>query len=229
MANKQAQQELEQDPLLETFSKAQSFYDQNKSTVIGGIIAVVLIVGGSIGYYYYSSVQEDKAQELMGYATQYYLNGDYETALTGSDEDFTVGFEQIIDNYSITDAANLASYYAAVCEYNLGNPQEAINYIENYDVPDGIMGVSPVSFHAVLLTEINEHAEAANKYIEAAELDRNDSTTPYNYLEAANAYYDADNPAEAQRYAQIIVDEYSNSSQAEEAERLLGLLATAEL
>lgn len=227
MANKQAKQELEQDPLLETFSKAQSFYDRNKSAVIGGIVAFIVIVGGSLGYYYYSSAQEEEAQELMGYATQYYLNEDYETALTGSEADFTVGFEQIIDNYSMTDAANLATYYAAVCEYNLGNAQQAIAYIEDYDVPEGIMGVGPVSFHAVLLTELGEFEEAARKYVQAAELDENESTTSYNYLEAANAYYTAGNQEEAQTYAQLVVDQYSTSSHAEEAQRLLGMLATA--
>lgn len=228
MANKQAKQELEQDPLLETFSKAQSFYDRNKSAVIGGLIAVVVLVGGALGYYYYSSSQEEKAQELMGYATQYYLNGNYQAALTGSEADFTVGFEQIIDNYSMTDAANLAQYYAAVSEYNLGNAQQALSYMKEYEVPEGILGVGPLSFYGVLLTELGEHEQAAKKYVQAAKLDENSSTTPYNYLEAANAFYDAGNQAKAQEYAHLVVEDYPNSSQSEGAQRLLGMLAVAD-
>lgn len=225
MSKKQVKEELEQDILLETFSKAQSFYDQNKNTVIGAAIALVVIIGGSVGWYYYSTAQEQEAQRLMGTATQAYLQGNYEQALTGSEADFTVGFEQIINNYGITDAANLAHYYAAVSEFKLGNPQEALSYIENYEIPEGIMGVGPLSFNGVVHTELGNHAQAAQLYVKAAEWDVNDSTTPYNYLEAAKAFHDAGNQAEAQEYAQKIVDEYANSSQITEAQKLLGMLA----
>ncbi len=227
MSKKQVKEELEQDILLDTFSKAQMLYDQNKSTIIGVAIAVIIAIGGSIGYYYYSTAQEAEAQQLMADATQAYLNQDYETALTGSEADFTVGFEQIINNYSITDAANLAHYYAAVCEYNLGNPQEALSYINEYEIPEGIMGVGPISFNGVILTDIGNHAEAAEIYVKAAEWDVNDSTTPYNYLEAAKAFQDAGNTEKAREYAQKIVDEYSESQQATNAQKLLGTLAAA--
>ena len=228
MSKKQVQEELERDPLLETFSKAQSFYENNKTQVFGGILAIILVVGGAIGYYYYSTAQADKAQSLMADASIFYMNSDYQKALKGSEEDFTVGFEQIIDNYSGTDAGNLAQYYAAVCEYNLGNIEQAVTYIEDYDLPEGILGVGPISFQGVLMTDLGNHAEAAQLYVKAAEWDQNESTTPYNYLEAANAYYDAGNQSEAKKYAQLIVDEYSNSNQTPQAQRLLGMLAVSE-
>lgn len=226
MSKKQVKEELEQDVLLETFSKAQSFYDKNKNTVIGSAIAVIILIAGSVGYYYYAEAQESEAQELMGQASQAYLQGNYERALTGSDADFTVGFEQIINNYGMTDAANLARYYAAVSTFKLGNPQEALQYIKNYEVPEGIMGVGPLSFHAVIHTELGNHAEAAELYVKAAEWNVNDSTTPYNYLEAANAFNDAGSTDKAQQYAQKIVAEYNDSDQFTEAEKLLGMLAT---
>jgi len=228
MSKKRVKEELEQDILLDTFSKVQSFYDSNKNAVIGVAIALIVIVGGSVGWHFYSTSQEAKAQQLMGQATQAYLQGDFEKALKGSEADFTVGFQQIIDNYGMTDAANLAQYYAAVSEFKLGNTENALNYIENYEVPEGIMGVGPLSFHGVLLTDLGNHAEAAKMFVKAAEWDKNDSTTPYNYLEAANAFNDAGNPAEAQKYAQIIIDEYANSSQFADAQKLLGMLATAQ-
>ncbi|MDX1619178.1 MAG: tetratricopeptide repeat protein [Balneolaceae bacterium] len=221
-------EELEQDPLIDTFEKVESFYESNKQSIIISAVALLLIIGGGLGYYYYSQSQERQAQQLMGYAENYFLQGDYQNALTGSEEDFTVGFEQIINNYSGTDAANLARYYAAVCEYNLGNTEAALQYMQSYEVPEGIMGVGPLSFHGVLLTELGRHEEAAEMYVTAAEWDQNDSTTPYNYLEAANAWHDASNIEMARQYAEIIVNEYPDSPQEPQAERLLGLIAAVQ-
>jgi len=227
MAKKLTKEELEQDPLLQSYAKVQQTYFENKNTIIGAAVAVILAIALSIGYYYYSQTQENRAQELMGVAETYFLNGDYETALTGSEQEFTVGFEQIINNYSGTKAGNLARYYAAVCEYRLGNTEAALQYIRDFEVTEGIMGVAPLSFKAVLLTENGNHLEAAETYVQAAELDENDATTPYNYLEAANAFNDAGDTDQARTYARKVVDEYPNSQQVADAERLLGRLMAA--
>lgn len=226
MAKRLSKEELEKDPLIESFEKAHSYYEENRNLILFSAIAVILLAGLSIGYYYYSSTQEDKAQRLMTYPEQYYMNGEFEKALTGSEEEFTVGFEQIIDNYSGTDAANLARYYAAVCEFNIGNTEQALNYMNRYDVPEGIMGVGPLSFNAMLLTELGRHGEAADLYVKAAEWDENDSTTPYNYLEAAHAYHDAGDIENARTYAQKILNDYPDSQQVADASRLNGLLAS---
>lgn len=228
MSKKQVKEELEQDILLDTFSKAQSYYDQYKTAIIGGLIALVVLIAGSVGYYYYSVSQENKAQRMMANASQAYLNQNYETALTGSEANFTVGFEQIINNYSMTEAANLARYYASVCEFHLGNPQEALSYIKQYEIPEGIMGVGPLSFQGVILTELGKHRKAADVYVKAAEWDKNSSTTPYNYLEAARSFQDASNKEQAKKYAQKIVNEYSQSPQVSSAQKILGTLAVAD-
>ncbi len=227
MAKKLTEEELKQDPLLQSYAKVQKIYLENKNAIIGAAIAVIVAIALGIAYYYYSQSQERKAQQLMGYAEQHYMNAEYEKALTGSEEDLTVGFEQIINNYSGTDAANLARYYAAVCEYNLGNTREALNYMQEFEVADGILGVAPLSFLAVLHTDLGNHETAAEIYVRAAEHDVNDSTTPYNYLEAAQAFMDAGLTEEAREYARKVVQEYPNSSELANAKRLLGKLSAA--
>lgn len=225
MAKRLTDEELENDPLLENFSRMQNFYSRNKAQVIGGILAVILIVGGAIAYYLYSQSQEEQARQLMARAEIHYMNQQYEAALMGSEAEFTVGFEQIIANYPRTDAANLARYYAAVSEFNLGNTEQALEYMDDFDVPYGILGVGPISFRGVLLTELERHEEAGDTYVRAAEWDRNQSTTPYNYLEAAQSYLDAGNTDQARRYAETVVDDYPQSDQVTEANRILGMIA----
>ena len=177
-----------------------------------------------IGFFVYSGQQEQEAQNLLGIAEEQLMQGNYETALYGNEQDFTLGFEQISNNYSGTNAGNLATYYAAVSEFELGNYENALQRLQNFDVPDGIMGVAPLSLHAILLSELNRYEEAGEKYIEAAEWNENASTTPYNLMEAAIALNEAGNTSRSIEVVDRVLEDYPNSQQAAEAKRMKGLL-----
>jgi len=223
--SKLKKEELEQDILLEYSSRFMHFYQTNKATVIGGGVGIILVIGLIIGYIVYSGQQEQEASILLGMAEQELMMGNYETALYGDDEEFTLGFLQIANNYSGTDSGNLANYYAAVTEFELGNYQEALGFIEDYTPAKGILGVAAISLHANILLELENFTEAAQQYERAAEWDKNDSTTPSNLLEAAQAYQQADDIQMATTHFERIVNEFPNSSQAARAERMLGRLS----
>ena len=217
-------EDLEQDILIEYSSRFMYFYENNKGAVIGAGVGLVVVIGLIIGFFVYSGQQEEEAQNLLGIAEEQLMQGNYETALYGNEQDFTLGFEQISNNYPRTSAGNLATYYAAVSDFELGNMESALQRMQNFDVPDGIMGVAPLSLHAILLSELDRYEDAAEKYIEAAEWNENTSTTPYNLLEAANAYNEAGSTVQAIQVVDRILEEYPNSLQAAEAKRLKGLL-----
>lgn len=217
-------EDLEQDILIEYSSRFMYFYENNKGAVIGAGVGLVVVIGLIIGFFVYSGQQEEEAQNLLGIAEEQLMQGNYETALYGNEQDFTLGFEQISNNYPRTSAGNLATYFAAVSDFELGNMESALQRMQNFDVPDGIMGVAPLSLHAILLSELDRYEDAAEKYIEAAEWNENTSTTPYNLLEAANAYNEAGSTDQAIQVVDRILEEYPNSLQAAEAKRLKGLL-----
>lgn len=217
-------EELEKDILIEYSSRFMYFYENNKATVIGGGIGLVLAIGLVIGYFVYSGQQEQEAQNLLGVAEEQLMQGNYEAALYGNEQDFTLGFEQISNNYPGTNAGNLATYYAAVSEFELGNYESALQRMQNFDVPDGIMGVAPLSLHAILLSELDRYDEAGEKYVEAADWNENASTTPYNLMEAILAFNEAGNTGRALEITDVVLEEYPNSRQAAEAKRMRGLL-----
>ncbi|MFO7848297.1 MAG: tetratricopeptide repeat protein [Balneolaceae bacterium] len=217
-------EDLEQDLLIEYSSRFMYYYENNKATVIGGGVGLLLVIGLVIGYFVYSGQQEEEAQNLLGIAEEQMMQGNFETALYGDEADFTLGFNQIAENYSGTSSGNLAKYYAAVAQFELGNYEDALERIEEFNVPRGILGVAPISLHAILLTETGNYAESAEKYIEAAEWSENSSTTPYNLMEAAIAYREAGNDDRALEVVNRILDEYPGSEQAGEAQRMRGLL-----
>lgn len=225
MAKHLSKEELESDPLIEHYNQAANYIGNNRTIILSILIGLVVVIGSIIGYSYYSKSQEQKAQELLSTAERYYSEGDYDKALNGDSFELTYGFSQIAENFSGTDAGNLAVYYASVCSFKLGNIEDAISYITNYDVPDGILGVGALSFHANLLAANGSFEKAALMYEKAAKWDVNDSTTPFNLLKAANTYYKAEKIEKAKELASKILNEFPSSAEVGEAQKLLGMLA----
>jgi outer membrane protein assembly factor BamD (BamD/ComL family) len=225
MSKRLSKEELESDPLIENFNRLNAFYAENKSTVIGVLIALVVVIGGFFGWKTYSEAQESEAQNYLSVAESYYTNGDYENALYGDDTALTYGFDQIADEFPLTKAGNMANYYAAVSSYELGDIETALMYIEEFDIPEGILGVGPKTLHGKLLLANGSYEVAAQKFIEAANWSENDVTTPSNLYEASQAYYKAGNYDEATALVDQIIDEYPESSQFVKAQKLKGMLA----
>ncbi|WP_069131347.1 tetratricopeptide repeat protein [Rhodohalobacter halophilus] len=225
MSKRLKNEDLEQDLLIEYSSRFVHFYNQNKAAVLGGGISFVLVIGLLIGYFYYSAQQEQRAQNLLSIAEQALFQGDFQTALHGDDEEFTLGFAQIANNFSRTDAGNLAKYYAAVSEYELGNFESSLSYIESFSKPRGILGVPPSVFHATLLLEMERFEDAASLFEQAAGWDENNATTPANLYQAAQAYDAAGLTTEANRVLDQILRDYPNSQVIARAERMKGALA----
>src|SRR5690625_7273901 len=102
----------EQDVLLEYSSRFMYYYSNNKGVVIGGIVTVVELIALTIGYIIYSGQQEAEAAVRNGVAEQELMMGNYETALYGAEDQFTIGFGQIANNYWRTSSGYLTNYYA---------------------------------------------------------------------------------------------------------------------
>lgn len=226
MSKRLSKEELESDPLIENYKRVADYYVANKSQILAITIAVVVLIGGFFGYKYYSSAQEDQAQELLAIAETAYNNGNYEEAIYGNDFELTYGFDQIAEEFPWTNAGNLANYYAAVSSFELGDVDNALMYMEEFNVPEGILGVGPLTFHAKLYLAKENYTAAAEKFIQAAEWNENEVTTPSNLYEAAEAYYKAENYDRASELVNRVIEEYPESNKLAESQRLKGMLAT---
>src|SRR5699024_8082078 len=156
-----------------SYSRIQAFYLNNRNTIITAGVVVLLAIALAIGYHYYKKGQNKKAAKKMAMAEEYMLHSKFKLALSGSEAQSTVGFKYIINNYSGTKAANLAQYYSAISEFQLGNTKKAISYINNYEPPEGILGVAPLSFKAMLYVQTGKYEKGAQTYVKAAKWDKN--------------------------------------------------------
>ena len=191
------------------------------------MIGVVVVIASLIGYNVYSQNQEQEAQNLLATAEGYYSEGDYDKALNGDDFELTYGFVSIANDYSGTEAGNLAIYYASVSSFKLGNIEDALDYISRYDAPDGILGVGAISFHAKLYLANGSLEKAAETFVKAANWDVNDTTTPFNLYKAAETYYELENMDKASELVDQILNDYPGSEEATSTQKLQGMIAAA--
>ena len=227
MSKHLSKEELQTDPLIENYNKAANFFNENRTTIIAILISIIVVVGSLVGYNYYAANQEQEAQQLLAIAEGYYTEGDYDKAINGDSFELTYGFLAVANDYSGTEAGNLAVYYAAVSSFKLGNIEDALGYLARYNAPEGILGVGPVSFNAKLLLANGSTEKAAETFVKAANWDINDTTTPYNLYEAAEAYFKAGNYDKAQELSEQIINEYPTSAELPNAQKLQGRIAVA--
>ncbi|MEX0773543.1 MAG: tetratricopeptide repeat protein [Balneolales bacterium] len=225
MAKRFSKEQLEADALVTTYARFVGFIQKNIISAILGGVAVLVLIGAGVWYYLQSQAHEAEAQELLVSAEQMFEETDYESALYGDDVDFTAGFAEIIEEYPRTDAANIARYYAAVSALRLEENQEALNYIEDFEPPGGILGVGPISIHGIILENLGEYEEAAIQFKRAADWDRNTTTTPQNLLMAAQAALEAGQDQSAREYLNEIIEEYENSNAADQALHMQGMMS----
>lgn len=224
MSKHLSDEELNHDVLIDASSKSINYINNNRQTIAGAIIAVIVLVAAALGLNYLNQKNEVKAQTLLAKAEGLFEADNFEAALNGDDINFIMGFEELNSEYGSTKAGNLAAYYAAVCAFELAEYEKASTFINVFDVPEGILGVSPLNLKASILEQNGNLDEAAKTFVKAAEWVKNDATTPFNLLEAAESYMAAEKSDMAKTILNRIVKDYAQSAQAVTAKQLLGSL-----
>jgi tetratricopeptide (TPR) repeat protein len=225
MSKKLTKEQLENDALVTSYARTVYYIQDNTAKIVGIVIAVLLLISTAIGYTIHSKNQEVAAQAFLGNSEAHFASGDFESALFGDNSIYGVGFEEIIANYSRTDAANMARYYAAISYSELGDNDLALAHMNRFKAPKGILGVGPLSFHAALLSDVGQYSTAAATFKKAANWDVNDATTPQNLLRAAEAAMQAGDKRMASDLVKEILEKYDFSTAATNARKISGMLA----
>lgn len=218
--------ELVENPqaIAEKLQGAETWMERNPKTIIGIVAAVVLIVGGYFGYQYYKDNQENEAQQEMFQAVFYFEADSLELALNGDGNH--LGFINIIDDYGVTDAAKLASYYAGVSYLKQGKYELARLYLEDFKSSDLLVQARAYSLIGDTYMEENNFEEAAKFYDKAANYKPNKQFTPGYLMKAALALEkNNQNEKAIEAYEKIITD-YFESPEVPEARKFKARLET---
>lgn len=171
----------------EALGKTEQFIEKNQKILMYVITALIVVVLGYFGYQrLYISPMETNAQDEIFMAQKYFDIDSLGRALHGDGN--SLGFLDIIDDYGATSTGNLARYYAGICYMRMGNYEEAIEYLEDHDPVDQIIGPMALGALADAWLELNEPEKAVDYYMDAAEDNLNDFTTPMFLYKAGMTY-----------------------------------------
>ncbi|WP_396170345.1 tol-pal system YbgF family protein [Flavobacterium sp.] len=213
-----------------TASKTEDFVAKNQRIIIGVVAAIALVTVGYLAYQkFVAAPNEEEAANEMFVAQQNFQKATdgvasdslYKLSLNGSEGKF--GFVKIADEYSGTDAGNLANYYAGIAYLNTKKYAEAIEYLGKFKSEDLILSAMAKGAIGDAYSQKNQAKEALEYYVKAAESNKNDFTTPRFLLKAGKTALAMGNKEEALKYFTDIKDNFDASPEAATIDVLIGL------
>ena len=214
---KSRRQELRQNFFIDLYARALLFYDEHRRLAQGIGVALLVLVLAIPGYIYYHQQQEQAANQQLGQILPVYEQGKYQQALDGTGDQ--AGLLTIADNYSNTDAGNLATFYAANALYRLEEYDRARTYFQRFEKEQDFLGASAFAAQAAIQENEGSLQRAAELYEQAASQYENKLTAPRYLLNAGQAYEEAGQYEAAMDAYQRIQEEYPESDQATKAEQ----------
>ncbi len=214
----------------ESASRTEDFVARNQKVILG-IVGVVALA--AIFYMLYTKfVVEPK--EIDATTEMYVAQKNFQSASDGTASDSLynlalngaegkLGFIKIADEYSGTNAGNLANYYAGMAYLNTGKYDEAIAYLEKFSSDDVMLKALAIGGIGDAHSQKNQMKEALDFYKKALSSDENDYTTPRFTLKAGKTALALGNKEEALQFFTTIKEKYEATAEAQGIDALIGL------
>lgn len=208
----------------EALTKTEQYIEENRKSLTIIILAIVVVVGGFLAYKnLLLEPKEGKAQSDMFMAEKYFEQDSFRLALEG-DGIYAPGFLDIIDDYAGTKSANLAKYYAGISYLRLGDFEDAIEYLEDYDGNDRMVSVVALGATGDAYSELGEYEKAASYYEKASGLNENELLTPIYLFKAGLVYEEIGNTKKALDNFDKIKSDFPNSEEGKTIDRYIAAI-----
>ena len=182
------------DALDETASRTEDFVAKNQKYILGGLGLIAVLTLGYLLYQRFVAEpnQVDASNDIFVTQQNFQKAVDASEPKT-QDSLFTLvlkgadgkqGAIDIADQYSGTDAGNLANYYAGIASLNLKKYDDAIKYLEKFSSKDTFLSVLAVGSVGDAYSQKNDAKKALEFYVKAAQMNANELTTPRYLLKA---------------------------------------------
>lgn len=205
----------------EALSTSEAFLLKNKNLLLGVVIALVVIVGGYLGYkHFISEPKEQKSSEAIFKGEQYFGEDNFEVALKGDSLGYA-GFVKLADQFSGTDAGNLANAYAGLCYAQLGKYEDAIKYLDKFSGNDLLVAPAVMGALGNCYAQVGQLDKAVATLLKAAEHANSMSLSPIYLIQAGQILEKQGKNAEAVDAYKQVKNKYGNSYQAMDIDKYI--------
>jgi len=207
--------------LVEAKEHAQDFLDRNQKYVLGALVVAVVLFGA--WFVYKNLILKPKEKEAVGQmwkAEEQFFKDSFNLALTNPGGGYQ-GFADLEKKYGGIAAGNTANYYAGISYLNLGQYEAAISYLKDVKPKGNILPIMKFGALGDAYSELGKYDEALAAYKKAAHTKENEALTPIYLLRYGMLNEKLEKYAEARTAYQKVVDEYSTSLLAKDAEKYL--------
>ncbi|MCE3281973.1 MAG: hypothetical protein K0Q66_710 [Chitinophagaceae bacterium] len=143
-----------------------AFWKKNQKIITYVAIGAIVIIGGWYAYQQYVvKPKEQKAQDAIFSAQNYFGIDSFQLALNGRGTER--GFLYVIKNYGGTKTGELARYYAGISYLKLQDFDNAIKYLKDYDTDSKMIQMLAWGGLADAYSEKNNRSKAIELYKKA--------------------------------------------------------------
>lgn len=196
----------------------------SKQLSIGAVVIIGFVTGWFSYQQFYQLPKEKKAIEAIFRAEEYYRKDSIALALNGDGQN--LGFIKVIEKFSGTQTANLASFYAGSCFLKLGENAKAITQLENFSTSSKITQARAYKLLGDAYADSGNNDKALAFYKKAASHFVQDEVNSPEYLFLAAYFADQvlKNKEEAISLYEEVRKQYPRSQQTFDAEKNLARL-----
>ncbi len=204
----------------EALSKSEIFIEKHQKSILIVLGTIVIVVLAVLGYHKFIKVpNEIAAANEIFMAQRYFEQDSLSLALNGDGNH--LGFLDIIDDYSGTPSANLAQYYAGICYLKSGDFETAVDYLRKFSTTDVLVGPMGIGAIGDAYMELGDTDKASSYYLEAANHNENEFTTPLFLMKAGWAFEKNGEYSRALNVYERIQKDYANSNEGRGIEKYI--------
>ncbi|MBQ7210359.1 MAG: tetratricopeptide repeat protein [Paludibacteraceae bacterium] len=214
MAKKTQKQDEQLENVQEALSTSGKWIEDNQNLISWVILGILVVaVGIWLINAYVIKPKRVAADNENAIAMTYFMQKDYEVALSGNDE--CMGFAAIADKYS-NKGGELARFCAGECCYHLGRYDEAIEYLKSYKTKDLNYAAASKQLLGDAYVQIDDTENAIKCFAQVGEMGH-DILSPKSLLKEAVVYESLEQHDKALKVYQTIIEKYPNSEEANTA------------
>ena len=131
------------------------------------------------------------------------------------------GFVKLADEFSGTDAGNLANAYAGICYAQLGKYEDAIKFLDKFSADDYFVAPAIIGTLGNCYAQVGQLDKAAATLLKAADKANSVSLSPIYLLQAGQILEKQGKNAEAVEAYKQIKTKYANSYQAMDIDKYI--------